>query len=489
MVQLQHVILLGFGAAATASPSYSVPAVRPHNAVTLDPAPVGVSFEFFMWPSYMTNISLTLPCLDHISELYGRKVPIRIGGTTQDRATYDPSFDGYVSYQVNDPLEAPMSLTYGPQFFDLIGDFGSETMLGFNRALDNRNNTFAAVLEAKSRASNHLWAIELGNEPDLYYLYWKYPVAEAPWNETQEGADAADWAQSFINIWKGPLPILAGGGYAIPFEFQPAWPNLPYLINEAYNRTIKHATKVYNGHLYAFSNATQDDLALEMRHERTVSDLALLPISSAKSANRPYVIGETGFHGLDYEMDATFGSAIQLLDKSLRAMTLGVQRLFYHQGTINQAFFNWWLSDQVNAPFYGGYFGALATSGGDYILASDNGADPYAQYVIYKGKKPIKVVLINTDYYSGNGTRSATAFTLKGLRSGRVKALRMTGPSSETTIPHLQVDPLLEPSIGGRYFSNVDCSLQGRKRLEQFEVHNGHLTVSLKASEAVIIYL
>lgn len=47
-------------------------------------------------------------------------MPIRIGGTTQDRATYDPDLKGYVSYSVNDPLEAPMNLTYGPKFFDLI---------------------------------------------------------------------------------------------------------------------------------------------------------------------------------------------------------------------------------------------------------------------------------------------------------------------------------------------------------------------------------
>jgi hypothetical protein len=47
-------------------------------------------------------------------------MPIRIGGTTQDRATYDPDFNGYVSYSVDDPLVAPMDLTYGPKFWDLI---------------------------------------------------------------------------------------------------------------------------------------------------------------------------------------------------------------------------------------------------------------------------------------------------------------------------------------------------------------------------------
>lgn len=126
----------------------------------------------------------------------------------------------------------------------------------------------------------------------MYYKYWKYPVSEAPWNETQEGNNAADWAQDFINHWKSPLPILAGGGYAIPFEIEPDWPNLPYLIENSYNKTVKAGTKIYNGHLYAFSNATQDDLEPEMKHQRTVDDLNLLPISSAKAVGIPYILGK-----------------------------------------------------------------------------------------------------------------------------------------------------------------------------------------------------
>lgn len=73
-----------------------------------------------MWPSYMTNITPPMQCAERLSALYGQVAPIRVGGTTQDRATYDPDFDGYVSYANEDPLVAPMELTYGPKFWDLI---------------------------------------------------------------------------------------------------------------------------------------------------------------------------------------------------------------------------------------------------------------------------------------------------------------------------------------------------------------------------------
>ena len=61
-----------------------------------------------------------MQCISRISQIYKSKMPIRIGGTTQDRATYDPNFDGYVSYNVSSPLDAPDTLTYGPKFWDLI---------------------------------------------------------------------------------------------------------------------------------------------------------------------------------------------------------------------------------------------------------------------------------------------------------------------------------------------------------------------------------
>jgi hypothetical protein len=86
---------------------------------------ISCSFEFFMWPSYMTNISISVQCMKQFEGVYGRKMPIRIGGTTQDRATYDPNLEAYVSYSVDDPLVAPMELTYGPKFFDLIREFMS----------------------------------------------------------------------------------------------------------------------------------------------------------------------------------------------------------------------------------------------------------------------------------------------------------------------------------------------------------------------------
>lgn len=93
---------------------------------------------------------------------------------------------------------------------------------------------------------------------------------------------------------------------------------------------------------------------------------------------------------------------------------------------------------------------ALALAGGDHVIASDAGNDLYAQYVVYKDAKPWKVVLINTEYYSGNGIRTTSTFRLSGVSSSRVKALRMTAASSlVTTSPSASDASSSGPTIGG----------------------------------------
>ena len=185
------------------------------------------------------------------------------------------------------------------------------------------------------------FVLTMGTSPKVYYLFWNKPVAVAPWNETQEGYDAANWIQQFIDTWKTPLPMISAGAYGIPYPYQPDWPNTEFLINEAFNATVKGAVSRYCTHLYALADGSS--LAADMSHMQTAADVSLLvpKVAAAKSVNRPYILGETGFHGQDIAADATFGGALQILDKTLRATSVGIERLFYHQGTINQGM---WIS-------------------------------------------------------------------------------------------------------------------------------------------------
>jgi hypothetical protein len=104
---------------------------------------------------------------------------------------------------------------------------------------------------------------------------------------------------------------------------------------------------------------------------------------------------------------------------------------------------------------YGGYFTALAVTDGEQVIACDNGTDSYAQYVIYKKGKPVKVVLINTDYYSGEGLRSQVDFTVTGLKQQKiVTTLRMTAANSEVYTGQTLKPSSQGPTIGGVLLSS-----------------------------------
>lgn len=135
----------------------------------LEKAPIGISFEFFAFPSYFTNVTATSQCLSNWKDLTGVWPPIRIGGTTQDRASYDASTSAYVVYAVANAADAPSTLRFGPKFMTLANTYNGSVVMGLNRGKNRLSNTIEAAKVAVSEMSN-LLAIELGNEPECKRL-------------------------------------------------------------------------------------------------------------------------------------------------------------------------------------------------------------------------------------------------------------------------------------------------------------------------------
>jgi hypothetical protein len=158
-------------AQSAAAVSFSVPSnvgTGGYAYAPLEKAPIGISFEFFAFPSYFTNVTATKQCLANWKDLTGVWPPIRIGGTTQDRASYDGSTSAYVVYSVASPADAPSTLTFGPKFLTLANTYGGTVVMGLNRGKNRLTNTVDVAKVAVSEMSN-LLAIELGNEPECKY--------------------------------------------------------------------------------------------------------------------------------------------------------------------------------------------------------------------------------------------------------------------------------------------------------------------------------
>ncbi|OCB89324.1 hypothetical protein A7U60_g3525 [Sanghuangporus baumii] len=180
----------GYVLLAQTTTTFVVPSAAPSSAVTVDPSLLSVSIEFFAFPGY-TELSGTTTCLANIEKLRGAPPAVRIGGTTQDRATFDANLAQPVNYTVASPADAPTTLTYGPSFFTLAGQLAGDVTIGLNRQLNNLNNTRAGAEEAVQCVTG-LLALELGNEPDLYSS--SSPIAGgASWTPATDGASQKSW--------------------------------------------------------------------------------------------------------------------------------------------------------------------------------------------------------------------------------------------------------------------------------------------------------
>ncbi|ESZ94832.1 glycoside hydrolase family 79 protein [Sclerotinia borealis F-4128] len=459
-----------------ATVTYTVPSTAPTSAAKLAPAPVGLSFEFFAYPSYFINVTATNQCLANFKDLSGTWPPIRIGGTTQDRATYDPSTSAYVVYTVKSPVDAPASLTFGPNLMKLASTYPGTVVLGLNRGHNDISNTIAAAQSAKGSMRN-LKAIELGNEPEYYSGV--QPIASPSWSPTIDAASQNTWDIQVGTALQSTNIIQAGNSNASP----PTWGAAELIASG--NVTVRTYVRDYAHHNYPGGT-----LQRLMSHSGIVSNLA--PIGTdGKAANavgKEYVLGETNSvaGGGAATVSPTFGAAIWTLDYTLQATTLNITTIYYHHGTIGACYYCWWGRYDAGAPYYGAWLAAAAFAGSSYIQQVDSGNTNYGIYVLYNSNKvPSKAVLINSDYFNGTGTRGSETFVLRGLTAGKAtKAKRLTAGGALS-----RVDQGSNPSFGGQIVANGTCVIGGKETFESGTVGSaGTASFTVAASEALLIY-
>ncbi|KAK4669095.1 uncharacterized protein QC763_0029010 [Podospora pseudopauciseta] len=460
-----------------AAVSYSVPSSPPSNSSPLlDPAPVGVSLEFFTFPGYMENVTSTMTCLKNFKDLTGSWPPVRVGGTTQDRATYNAQSSAAVTYSVSNPADAPMSLTFGPSFFDLAASYPGKVIIGLNRRLNNLGNTLAASRLAHQRMRN-LDSIELGNEPNFYTN--SDPIAGGTWNAARDRASQVEWQRALASNLTTSSIISAGVFFGTD-KF-----NNANLAREEGNAMA--AVKNFNSHNYPQWAGTYN-LARLMSHSAIATQIAPFKAeaAAARVAGKDYIMGETnsatqGGGGIS----PTFGAALWIVDYVAQSLLLGIKSIYFHQGTIGNCQYCWWGRFSMGNPYYGAYFITAALAEAQRIAPLDSFLNNFGGYAIYKDNKPIRILLINSNYYE-SGTRSRESFTLTGLPSGLTSVLskRLTGSSATS-----RSDRSSPATFGGQTFQDGTCVKQGIEQVEEASVGAGSVTLSLAASEALLVYL
>ncbi|OCF73199.1 hypothetical protein I204_06429 [Kwoniella mangroviensis CBS 8886] len=452
-----------------------------------DAAPVGLSLEFFAFPGYVQDVASTSQCFANLDAASQSQTRVRIGGTTQDRALYDATLTSPAQFVIPTPGGAPLNLTYGPSFFDLAEGLKRPVVIGLNRRLNQLNNTIAAAKQAVKTVSG-LFALELGNEPDLYTA--TDPIANnQSWTPALDAKIQIDW-QKAVSSALDKDDIVEAGVFLEPPKF-----SVQELAPQEQGNDTLHIVKTFADHAYPQSacGGSKTDLATLMEHSRVKAfvDEFKPEVEAAVAVGKPIVFGETnsatcGGGGIS----PTFGAAIWLADYALQAVNLGYSRLYFHQGTIGNSPYSWWGATKVFSPYYGALFATEALSGMSSISALDNGTTSLAAYGLYAENEnvPKKVVLINTDYYQNTTTtgRPSQTFSLSGLGNNlqSVNVKRLTAPYATSQQELGQV-----PTFGGVSYDNSTCNAVGDAKFEQAGVNNGTANVKVYSSEAVIVYI
>ncbi|KAK4445528.1 hypothetical protein QBC34DRAFT_487209 [Podospora aff. communis PSN243] len=441
----------------------------------LDPAPVGVSLEFFTMPSYLTNVTATMQCLENWKDLTGVWPPVRIGGTTQDRAQYDASTSAYVVYSVARAADAPMTLTFGPKFMSLAATYPGSVVLGLNRAKNNIQNTIAAAKVAVAEMKN-LLAIELGNEPE-YWVKDKQPIASGSWNNVIDRASQNDW-NIRVGSAIGRTNIIQAGNWN---DSPPQWGAAGLIATE--NATVRQYVRHYSHHNYPGGSIQK-----LMTHSTTVQNVRVFnaDVASALAIGKEYVLGETNSvsGGGAAGVSPTFGAALWTMDYILRATVSNISRIYFHQGTVGNCQYCSWGRYSMGSPYYGQYIATAFMAGAKHIAALDAGTTNFAAYATFDAAgAPLRVLLYNSNHYTG-GTRSSESFTLTGLTAPTVRAKRLTASSATA-----RADQGGDISFGGQTFTDVTCKIAGAERYETVTVSGGQVTFSVKATEALLMYL
>ncbi|KAL3444835.1 hypothetical protein BJX65DRAFT_310425 [Aspergillus insuetus] len=470
---LTYVLLLG-GVTARAL-EFDIPSSPPitNSSATIESNPLGISIEFYSFPKFL-EWALTESCLAHLNDAMGEATPIRIGGVTQDRAVYNSSLASATNYT---GTSLPTYLSFGDSFIELAASYNGSVILGLNRRLNDVNNTIAAAELALSEMRN-LYAIELGNEPNLWTT--SDPIAGGSWSYSLDAASEVLW-QKKVGEALGITDFVQAGvfsGNSGSYTIQELSAEVSSAGTGQYIRTYCH-------HYYAQSSTTAN-LTTLMSHESIVAGAFKYQaqVDAAESANKPYLFGETNsVSGGGAGVSPTYGAGLWILDYMMQGLLVGSKGMYFHQGITGSCQYCWWGSGELRAPFYGAYTAALALSGASKISQLDNGTGNYAAYAIYDSTGAAsRVLLYNSEYYA-SGTRSSVSFTLTGISASSVNAKRLTADTSDTQIG------LGSITIAGQSFVDTTCQLTGTETIETTAVTSGAATFSVQASEALLIYL
>ncbi|KAJ5088513.1 hypothetical protein N7456_012129 [Penicillium angulare] len=494
----------------TANSAIKVPLslTAPIDAIQAPDNYVGFGFETAFINDYANTFTLNL--LNSIGKRLGSVPTIRIGGTSGDRVTFDDSQQEIkVCIEGDCPIGSAASYILGPRYFDgfeYFEDFGITFQAPLGADL-NVSNTEIYVSRAYEQV-NHLVAIAIGNEPDLYST--QYDV------DYTLGQYVND-SQTIIAAVSEILEFDEGGRVFEVLDFasnKPSFDLIDVFGDNSYNSTNAKLAAWHWYQLSANYSSSEELQTYLMNHTAIITRFEPLKsqITYLKENDPtiPFVLSETGSATQSsIEIQSGFGAALWCIDFQLYSLTQGVSRVdATHRPA---ALHSYWVPDdsagainpgpQVRAVWYALPFVAdfLGQSPGK-VVEIDLESDTLAAYAIYNSStnNVSRLAIINLrtwvngdDYGSSSrGSETISVPIASNVSSVTVRRLQSAagafamgfdyaGPSENVTWAGEQWSYSIDQGKGHR--------VDGVSEKETYSVSGGVVEIEIQDSEALSI--
>ncbi|EIN04939.1 glycoside hydrolase family 79 protein [Punctularia strigosozonata HHB-11173 SS5] len=511
--------LISGAAAATTTVSVVVPTYAPAGAPTVSPGLISYSIEQDRWTDWVGTTSpnqFFFNVLDNVKQITGHAPWLRVGADSEDHTVFDPSvpFEEAVFPAISTTVPYPeaTNITVGNGFYQAIAHVpsGTQVIFGLNLGLNNVTN---AIDEANSiravfnsppvkAAGITLDFLEIGNEADLYKNNGLRNSSYSPANYV------ADWTAIATNVTNdlhltpsGPGPKFVGAAFAgsshTTGSFSPQAIFADGILNTAPGKVIKTISQHhYSGSFCSGNGGLLQDLMTKATIRSNLTEYNA-DIAAVHAQGLSYILGETNSyacHGAP-NVSNTAGAALWLLDYSLYASQIGIERLHIHNGigykynlvqpvALNRSILDGSpllepLLPHVQPAYYAQIIAAeaLGRSGRTRVAELNVSSPTLAGYAFYEGAVIKRAVFINSKaFFATSTTRNVAHVDLTGLSASKTAIVK------RLTIQH--ADDAGGLTWGGQTYETRDGRVGGTLSLQTVKVGEG---VDIQDTEVVLL--
>ncbi|EAU39618.1 predicted protein [Aspergillus terreus NIH2624] len=300
-----------------------------------------LSIEFCYITDYLGDVdqpnTLSRVLLQNIEDIAGAPPVIRIGGHTQDVASFCADCPQTLNSTFASGNDEAIDVSFNKDLFTVLNEnvpARQEFILGLNFGRNDVSIPLAEVEAAeKYMYPSRLRAYELGNEPDFYGPSQRM----RPWTVDNYVAEQEDWLSQLGKRTRKGFSI---GALAQLPVYQGNF-SLAEITALGLPEKIDYAVSL-SDHTYPYSRcdpAREARVSLPelMNHTSMVEYFSQWApeIQAANHVGLHFLMGETGSvscHGMQ-GVSNTLGAALWELDYMLHGATIGMSGVYFHMGT------------------------------------------------------------------------------------------------------------------------------------------------------------